>query len=61
MRAFHKRPKELKEFFSAGDTVRDFYFFMLLAVAFSWLPYLVYVNLPTNPVCGPLRSVECVS
>ena len=59
--AFHKRPKELKEYFGAGDTVRDFYLFMLLAVCFSWIPYLVYVTLPVNPICGPLRSPQCAA
>ena len=39
--------------------MRDFYAFFFLATLLSWIPFFIYVTLPANPVCGPLRTQEC--
>jgi len=57
--SFHARPKKMEEYFSAGTAVRDFYAFFLLSTMLSFIPFAIYITLPTNPMCGPLRSIEC--
>ena len=56
---FHKRPKEIKDHFGAGNATRDFYAFAWLATLFIFPFYFIFVHLPGNPVCGPLRSQKC--
>ena len=31
----------------------------MLATMLSFIPFGIYVTLPANPMCGPLRSMEC--
>jgi len=56
---FHKRPKEIKDHFGAGNATRDFYAFAWLATLFIFPFYFIFVHLESNPVCGPLRSQKC--
>ena len=56
---FHKRPKKILDHFAAADTQRDFYAAFLIANAFAFSFFVRFSVLPANPVCGPLRSVEC--
>ena len=55
----HKRPKKILDHFAAADTQRDFYGAFLIANAFAFVFFVMFSTLPTNPVCGPLRSFEC--
>lgn len=58
---FHKRPKAIKDHFGAQNATRDFYSFFWLATLLAFPFYFIFISLPANPVCGPLRSQECAS
>ena len=55
----HKRPKKILDHFAAADTQRDFYGAFLIANAFAFSFFVMFSTTPANPMCGPLRSVEC--
>jgi len=55
----HKRPKEIKEHFAAPQLTRDFYGIFFGANILAFVPFILFSVIPANPVCGPLRSMEC--
>ena len=39
---FHRRPQKLEEHFTAGNAVRDFYLFFMLATMLSFIPFTFF-------------------